>query len=160
MAVEIAVGGPIDRLCARLAPVLTEALMDGGIDAVFAGASKSFVAHREHGFLLHASVHAPEHHTRAHDHAEAWAVYGIAGGQTAYRLYVRGIDRAPGVATLALVREHVATRGETAIVLPGQVHENWNPGETLAWNLVIRPRPLGDLARRRYIPESGVYVPL
>ena len=81
-------------------------------------------------------------------------------GHTAYRLFERGDDAAPGVATLSLLEERIAEPPEIAIVLPGQVHENWNPSDKPAWNLVIRPRPLAELWRRTYDIESGTYHPM
>ena len=162
VAAELDAGGPPDALCARLARALAVALRDEALAAVFAGRTRSFEAWRdpERSFVLHASVHAPGHRTPPHDHAEAWAVYGMYRGETAFRLFDRGDDRAPGIARLALQDERVAQPGEVAVVLPGQVHENWNPAGVEAWNVVIRPRPLGDVWRRGFDVETGAYRPL
>lgn len=162
IAAELDIGGTPAVVCDRLAPILSRALATDDLAPLFVGRDKSYEAYRDpkRGFLLHASVHAPQHLTRAHDHAESWAVYGMYRGKTAYRLYERGLDAAPGLATLGLLREAVAERGEVAIVLPGQVHENWNPSDEVSWNLVIRPRPLRELWRRTYDPTSGAYRPL
>ncbi len=161
VAGEIAIGGTPEQLTGRLATVLAQALGDDGLAAAFAGRSSSFEAWSdpERGFLIHASVQVPGHHTRAHDHAESWAVYGSYRGHTAFRLFDRDDDLAPGVAALRLVRDHIAQPGDVTIVLPGQVHENRNPStEAVAWNIVLRPRPLRELRRRRYDPETGAYA--
>lgn len=166
LAVEIAAqldaGGPPAALCARLAATLARHLHDDAMAAGFAGRDRSFVGWRDpaRSFILHCSVHAPGHRTPPHDHAEAWAVYGMYRGATASRLFDRGDDRATGIANLSLVEERVAQPGEVAVVMPGQVHENWNPGTDEAWNVVIRPRPLSDVWRRAFDLESGAYHPM
>ncbi len=159
---QLDIGGAPAPLCARLATVLQEALRDDTLAEVFSERERSFEAWRDpqRGFVLHASIHRPGHRTPAHDHAEAWAVYGMYRGQTAYRLFDRGEDRAPGIATLTLREERITEPPEIAIVLPGQVHENWNPSDAPAWNLVIRPRPLSELWRRAYQLENGAYHPM
>jgi hypothetical protein len=162
VAVELDAGGPIPALCARLARVLGDVLCDDGLAPLFAGHERSFVLHQDpqRGFVVNASVHAPRHRTPAHDHAEAWAIYGMYRGRTAYRLFDRGDDLAPGLASLRLVEECVAKPPSVAIVLPGQVHENWNPDETTSWNVVLRPRPLAELWRRTFDCETGRYHPM
>jgi predicted metal-dependent enzyme (double-stranded beta helix superfamily) len=163
VAAQLDAGGPIPALCERLRVVLADALRSEAFVALFTGRERSFEAYRDphRGFVIHASVHKPGHRTPGHDHAEAWAVYGMYRGVTAYRLFDRGADRAPGLASLRLLEEErAAPPGSVAVVLPGQVHENWNPGDELAWNLVLRPRPLAELWRRAFDVETGRYHPM
>ena len=162
VAAELDVGGPIAALCERLARILRVTLLSDGLVPLFAGRERSFVLYQDphRGFIVNASVHAPGHRTPGHDHAEAWAIYGMYRGRTAYRLFDRDVDLSPGVASLRLVEERVAEPPAVAIVLPGQVHENWNPdAEGTSWNIVLRPRPLGELWRRAFDCETGRYHP-
>ena len=162
VATELDAGGPIPAVCERLAHALTAALRSDDFVPLFSGRDASFVLYRDpdRGFIVNASVHQPRHRTPAHDHAEAWAVYGMYRGETAYRLFDRGDDAAPGVASLTLREDRVGASGDVSIVLPGQVHENWNPGDRVSWNIVLRPRPLAEVWRRSFDTETGRYRPM
>jgi hypothetical protein len=100
-------GGDLDVVTARIAAVMGEAIRDESLTPCFAGRAKSFAAfidpHRH--FVVHCSVHAPGHLTEAHDHGEAWAVYGVVRGRSRYRRYRREDDAAPARATLVLQRD-------------------------------------------------------
>jgi hypothetical protein len=159
IAVEIDAGGPIPALCARIAAVLEPALASDAFDELFAAHDRSFVAWQDplRGTIINASIHQLGHRTPAHDHAEAWAVYGAYRGRTAFHTFDRGVDVAPGLATLISVDERVLEPPSIAVILPGQVHENWNAGDELAWNLVVRTRPLDACWRRAFDLTSGSY---
>lgn len=138
------------------------AIRNGLLDPVFAGQSGSFNAYRDpdRGFVIDGSIHQPGYAGRAHDHGESWAVYCTVRGATGYRLYDRGEDSADGVASLVLRTDDPGVAPHVAVVLPGQAHENRNPGTEPSWNLVIRPRPNRDVWRRVYDPATGRYHPM
>ena len=159
IAIEVDAGSAIPGLCSRIATLLETALASARFDELFAAHDRSFVAWQDplRGTIINASVHRPGHRTPAHDHAEAWAVYGAYRGRTAFHTFDRGADVGPGVATLIAADERVLEPPSVAIVLPGQVHENWNAGEAPAWNLVVRTRPLDACWRRAFDITSGSY---
>lgn len=156
---EVDAGGAIPALCERIAAIVREELATDAFNDLFAGRDRSFVAwhDRQRGTIINASVHQPGHRTPAHDHAEAWAVYGAYRGPTAFTTFDRGPDTAPGIASLVLIDERVLEPPSVAIVLPGQVHANWNAGDDVVWNLVVRTRPLDDCWRRAYDTATGAY---
>ncbi|MBA2577163.1 MAG: hypothetical protein H0V05_11080 [Euzebyaceae bacterium] len=43
------------------------------------------------------------------------------------------------------------------MVQPGEVHRIFNPAEHMTYNIVVRPRPLCEVWRRRFDHESGEY---
>lgn len=156
---EVDAGGAIPALCERIAAILREELATHAFDDLFAGHQRSFVAWHDtqRGTIVNASVHQPRHQTPAHDHAEAWAVYGAYRGPTGFKTFDRAADRAPGLASLVLADERVLQPPEVAIVLPGQVHANWNASDEIVWNLVVRTRPLDDCWRRAFDLATGTY---
>ena len=156
---EVDIGGTVPALCARIAAILGDALTSDAFEPMFAGHDKSFVAWHDpvRGTIINASVHQPAHRTPAHDHAEAWAVYGAYRGRTAFRTFDRGDDIAPGIASLTLVDDRVIEPPDVTIIQPGQVHENYNAGRAVAWNLVVRTRPLDACWRRSFDLATGAY---
>ncbi len=159
IAEELDIGGPVSALTARLAGILEAALGSNAFVPAFAGHESSVELWRDpqRGFVIQGSIHKPAHVTPAHDHAEAWAVYGMYRGQTGFRLYDRGEDAGPRLARLTLVDERIATPTTVIVVAPGQVHENWNPTNDFSWNIVVRPRPLSDVWRRSFDTATGTY---
>jgi predicted metal-dependent enzyme (double-stranded beta helix superfamily) len=153
------VGGTHETVTARLAGLLERCLAGAGLEALFAGAGRSFLAHHDERrqFVLQASVLPPGHHTPAHDHGESWAVYGCFRGVTRYRRFVRTGEPEPGRTGLEVVRDELVAPGAVDVVPAGQVHEVVNPGDSVTWNLVIRPRPLAQVWRRAYDVETGAY---
>lgn len=153
------VGGDVDAVTAGIAAAMVEALDRQDLLPLFAGREKSFAAYvdpRRH-FIVHCSVHRPGHRTEAHDHGEAWAVYGVVQGRSRYRRYRRADDLAPGTARLVTERDVELRPGQTDVVLPGHVHLIGNETDEPAWNVVVRPRPIEEVWRRRYDVASGAY---
>jgi predicted metal-dependent enzyme (double-stranded beta helix superfamily) len=152
-------GGDLDVVTARVAGVIGVALRDDDLLLLVAGRQKSFVAFadRHRHFVVHCSVHQPGHLTEARDHGEAWAVYGVVRGRSRYRRYRRYDDVAPGRATLVLRRDDDLVPGQTDVVPPGHVHLVANETAETAWNVVVRPRPVEEVWRRRYDLDSGAY---
>lgn len=153
------VGGDLETVTAGIAEVMAEAIHREDLLPLFAGRQKSFAAYvdpKRH-FIVHCSVHLPGHVTEAHDHGEAWAVYGVVRGRSRYRRYRRGEDAAPGTATLDCRLDGELVPGQTDTVFPGQVHLIANETAEPAWNVVVRPRPIEEVWRRRYDVDSGAY---
>jgi predicted metal-dependent enzyme (double-stranded beta helix superfamily) len=152
-------GGDVGLVTARIAGAMTEALNREDLLPLFTGRQKSFAAFvdpRRH-FIVHGSVHQPGHLTEAHDHGEAWAVYGVVRGRSRYRRYRRADDVARGRAALIGERDDELHPGQTDIVRPGHVHLIANETAEPAWNVVVRPRPIAEVWRRRYDLGSGAY---
>lgn len=154
------VGGDIDLVTSRLAGAMSEALHREDLLPLFAGREKSFAAYvdPQRHFIVHCSVHRPGHLTEAHDHGEAWAVYGVVRGHSRYRRFRRDDDVAPGRAALVCERDAVLVPGQTDVVRPGHVHLIGNETAEPAWNVVVRPRPIEEVWRRRYDLHSGAYA--
>lgn len=152
-------GGDVDVVTAHIAGILTKALRGADLLTLYADKAKSFTAFvdRQRHFVVHCSVHLPGHHTAAHDHGEAWAVYGVVRGRSRYRRFRRTEDVARGRAALVLERDEELVPGQTDIVRPGHVHLIANETAEPAWNVVVRPRPIGEVWRRRYNVDSGAY---
>lgn len=152
-------GGDLDVVTAGIVAALAGALQRDDLVPLFAGRDRSFEAFvdRRRHFVVHCSVHAPGHVTEAHDHGEAWAVYGVVRGRSRYRRFRRGGDLRAGLATLVEARDEEIVRGQTDVVAPGQVHLVANETTEPAWNVVVRPRPLAQVWRRRFDLSSGAY---
>jgi len=153
------IGGDVDVVTSRIAAVMTEALQGEDLLPLFVGRQKSFAAFADpqRHFIVHCSVHRPGHLTEAHDHGEAWAVYGVVRGRSRYRRYRRDEDVARGRAGLVGERDAELLPGQTDIVQPGHVHLIANETVEPVWNLVVRPRPIEEIWRRRYDLSSGTY---
>lgn len=153
-------GGRLDVVTARIARELSQVIAGPGLDELFAGKQKSFTAFRDprRHFIVHCSVHHPGHRTEAHDHGEAWAVYGVVRGVSRYRRFSRRPDLRPGVAGLDCVRDEDLSPGQTDVVYPGEVHLIGNESDELALNVVVRPRPIEDVWRRRFDVSTGAYI--
>jgi predicted metal-dependent enzyme (double-stranded beta helix superfamily) len=152
-------GGDLHVVTAGIVAAMTGALQREELVPLFAGRDRSFEAFadpRRH-FVVHCSVHAPGHLTEAHDHGEAWAVYGVVRGRSRYRRFRRGGDLRAGWATLLDERDEEIVPGQTDVVAPGQVHLVANESTEPAWNVVVRPRPLAEVWRRRFDLSSGAY---
>jgi len=153
------IGGDVNVVTSRIAAVMTEALQREDLLPLFAGRQKSFAAFvdPQRHFIVHCSVHQPGHLTEAHDHGEAWAVYGVVRGHSRYRRYRRAADLARGQAALVAERDDELLPGQTDVVAPGHVHLIANETAEPAWNVVVRPRPIEEIWRRRYDLSSGAY---
>ena len=154
------VGGSIDVVTQRLAGALHDAITGPGLAELFAGKAKSFTAYvdPQRHFIVHCSVHRPGHLTEAHDHGETWAVYGVARGVSRYRRYTRRPDSAAGTAALECIRDEELAPGQVDVVAPGEVHLIGNDTDDVALNVVIRPRPIEQVWRRRFNLPTGTYV--
>ncbi|HZJ04711.1 MAG TPA: hypothetical protein VFD59_04470 [Nocardioidaceae bacterium] len=152
-------GGSQERVTQAVVSVLRTALAEPSLGALFERREKSYGVWTDpqRHFLLHASVHRPGHVTEAHDHGECWAVYGVYRGPSRYVRYTRGPDTAPGTASLTVVRDEVLQDGAVDVVQAGEVHRIINPADHMTYNVVVRPRPLNEVWRRRYDFESGSY---
>lgn len=153
-------GGGLEMVTSGLVAALSAATTDGDLSTLFQERKSSYTAYADPArhFIVHCSVHAPGHITEAHDHGEAWAVYGVVRGRSRYRKFDRGSDPEPGRALLSCTRDDELEPGQTDVVLPGQVHLVANETTAPAWNLVLRPRPISQVWRRRFELESGEYV--
>lgn len=153
-------GGSLDVVTGRIASELSQVISGPGLEELFAGAQKSYraFADPQRHFIVHCSVHHPGHLTEAHDHGEAWAVYGVVRGVSRYRRFSRQPDAAPGTAALDCVRDEELVPGEVDVVSPGEVHLIGNETGEMALNVVIRPRPIEDVWRRRFDLSTGAYV--
>jgi len=153
-------GGDVDVVTARIAAAMADELQRPDLLPLFTGRRKSFAAYVDplRHFIVHCSVHGPGHLTEAHDHGEAWAVYGVLRGSSRYRRFRRSDDVAPGTATLVCERDDELVPGQTDVVAPGYVHLIGNETDEPAWNVVVRPRPIEEVWRRRYDLDSGAYV--
>jgi hypothetical protein len=153
-------GGSLDVVTGRIGSELSQVIAGPGLDELFAGKQKSYTAFtdpRRH-FIVHCSVHHPGHRTEAHDHGETWAVYGVVRGVSRYRRFSRQPDPAPNTASLDCVRDEELTPGQFDAVWPGEVHLIGNETDEMALNVVIRPRPIEDVWRRRYDLSTGAFV--
>jgi predicted metal-dependent enzyme (double-stranded beta helix superfamily) len=153
-------GGEVEAVTSRIAAAMSEELQRPSLLPLFEGRQKSFAAYVDplRHFIVHCSVHRPGHLTEAHDHGEAWAVYGVLRGRSRYRRFSRADDPAPRTATLVCERDDELEPGQTDIVRPGHVHLIGNETDEPAWNVVVRPRPIEEVWRRRYDLASGAYV--
>jgi predicted metal-dependent enzyme (double-stranded beta helix superfamily) len=160
VAAILDIGGEVDAVTTRVAAAMAEQLRGPDLLPLFAGRQKSFAAYVDplRHFIVHCSVHRPGHLTEAHDHGEAWAVYGVLRGRSRYRRFRRTDDHAPGTATLVCERDDELVAGQTDVVRPGHVHLIGNETDEPAWNVVVRPRPIEEVWRRRYDLRSGAYV--
>lgn len=160
VAAVLDTGGEVDVVTARVASAMAEELQRADLLPLFEGRQKSFAAYVDplRHFIVHCSVHRPGHLTEAHDHGEAWAVYGVLRGRSRYRRFRRDDDVAPGTATLVCERDAELVPGQTDVVRPGHVHLIGNETDEPAWNVVVRPRPIEEVWRRRYDLGSGAYV--
>lgn len=153
-------GGSLDVVTGRIGSELGQVIAGPGLDELFAGKRKSYTAFadaRRH-FIVHCSVHHPGHRTEAHDHGESWAVYGVVHGVSRYRRFVRQPDTAPNVAALKCVRDEDLTPGQIDVVWPGEVHLIGNETDQMALNVVVRPRPLDEVWRRRFDLSTGAFA--
>jgi len=153
-------GGTLDVVTGRIAAELRQVIAGPGLDELFAGKQKSYTAFadpRRH-FIVHCSVHHPGHRTEAHDHGECWAVYGAVRGVTRYRRFARQPDAAPSIAALECVRDEELTPGQIDVVSPGEVHLLGNETDEMALNVVVRPRPVEEVWRRRFDLSTGAFV--
>jgi predicted metal-dependent enzyme (double-stranded beta helix superfamily) len=154
------VGGSVDVVTGRIASELSQVIAGPGLEELFAGKQKSYTAFvdPQRHFIVHCSVHHPGHLTEAHDHGEAWAVYGVVRGVSRYRRFSRQPDAAPNTAALDCVRDEELTPGQIDVVSPGEVHLIGNETDEMALNVVVRPRPIEDVWRRRFDLSTGAYV--
>jgi predicted metal-dependent enzyme (double-stranded beta helix superfamily) len=153
-------GGDLDVVTGRIAGELSQVIAGPGLEELFAGKRKSYTAYtdpRRH-FIVHCSVHHPGHLTEAHDHGEAWAVYGVVQGVSRYRRFSRQPDQTLWTAALRCVRDEELALGQTDVVSPGEVHLIGNETDEMALNVVVRPRPIEDVWRRRFNLITGAYV--
>lgn len=153
-------GGSLDVVTGRIARELSQVITGPGLEELFAGKEKSYTAFADpqRHFIVHCSVHHPGHLTEAHDHGEAWAVYGVVRGVSRYRRFSRRPDAAPNTAVLDCVRDDELAPGQVDVVPPGEVHLIGNETGEMALNVVVRPRPIEDVWRRRYDLSTGAYV--
>jgi predicted metal-dependent enzyme (double-stranded beta helix superfamily) len=153
-------GGSVDVVTGRIASELSQVIAGPGLEELFAGKQKSYTAFvdPQRHFIVHCSVHHPGHLTEAHDHGEAWAVYGVVRGVSRYRRFSRQPDTAPNTAALDCVRDEELTPGQIDVVSPGEVHLIGNETDEMALNVVVRPRPIEDVWRRRFDLSTGAYV--
>jgi predicted metal-dependent enzyme (double-stranded beta helix superfamily) len=160
VAAVLDAGGDGEVVVARIAAAMADELQRPDLLPLFAGRRKSFAAHVDplRHFIVHCSVHRPGHLTEAHDHGEAWAVYGVLRGRSRYRRFRRADDVAPGTASLVCERDEELVPGQIDVVRPGDVHLIGNETDEPAWNVVVRPRPIEQVWRRRYDLDSGAYV--
>lgn len=153
-------GGGVDFVTARITRELGQVIDEAGLEYLFAGKQRSFTAfvepHRH--FIVHCSVHHPGHVTLPHDHGEAWAVYGVVQGVSRYRRFGRQPDTAPGIAVLEALRDESLVKGEVDVVAPGEVHLIANETDEMSFNVVVRPRPIEQVWRRRFDVDSGAYA--
>ena len=153
-------GGSLDVVTGRIATELGQVIAGPGLEELFAGRQKSYTAFADpqRHFIVRCSVHHPGHLTEAHDHGEAWAVYGVVRGMSRYRRFSRQPDAAPNTAALACVRDEELAPGQTDVVPPGEVHLIGNETDEMALNVVVRPRPIEEVWRRRFNLSTGAYV--
>lgn len=154
------VGGSPEVVTERIADELSQVISGPGLGELFVGKQKSYTAfvHPLRHFIVHCSVHHPGHLTEAHDHGETWAVYGVVRGTSRYRRFSRRQDTAPSTAALDCVRDEGLTPGQVDVVSPGQVHLIGNETDEMALNVVVRPRLIEDVWRRRFDLSTGAYV--
>lgn len=152
-------GGSVDVVTGRIASELSQVIAGPGLEELFSGKQKSYTAFvdPQRHFIVQCSVHHPGHLTEAHDHGEVWAVYGVVRGVSRYRRFSRQPDVAPDTAALHCVRDEELRPGQIDVVSPGEVHLIGNETGEMTLNVVVRPRPIEDVWRRRFDLSTGAY---
>lgn len=108
----------------------------------------------EFGFVIQATTIKPGLFRMPHDHGPVrWSVYGAYRNQTVQRLYRRFDDgMKEGYAEVERVGEYRLSAGETYMLLPGDIHQDGNPGTANSTSIVIRERSNREF-RNVFYPE-------
>ena len=108
----------------------------------------------EFGFVIQATTIKPGLFRMPHDHGPVrWSVYGAYRNQTVQRLYRRFDDgMKDGYAEVERAGECRLSEGETSMLLPGDIHQDGNPGAAHSTSIVIRERSNREF-RNVFYPE-------
>src|SRR5258705_4883305 len=77
----------------------------------------------DHGFAVNAVVRVPGRTGKAHDHGDAWVLYGVLDGSESLERYDRIDDGSrPGHAEVRLSSVTTGTQGKVDLVAPHAIH--------------------------------------
>jgi predicted metal-dependent enzyme (double-stranded beta helix superfamily) len=114
----------------------------------------------QHHFAVNAVVRAPGRTGSAHDHADAWVLYGVLDGSESLERYERIDDGThAGYAELRLVSATTGTQGQVDLVPPHAIHaEQGGPTRSVA--IIVRSQRLGEgtILQRAYDPKAKTVV--
>jgi predicted metal-dependent enzyme (double-stranded beta helix superfamily) len=119
---------------------------------------KNLLLHTDElGFIVNAVVRIPDRKGNAHDHAQAWVLYGLLDGREYLERYDRLDDGGkPGLATIKLASVTEGGPGSVDIVPPFAIHaEQGGPGRSVA--VIVRSeRLVGRHLQNGYDLKTGV----
>ena len=114
----------------------------------------------DHGFAVNAVVRVPGRTGKAHDHGDAWVLYGVLDGSESLERYDRVDDGSrPGYAELRLSSVTVGTPGKVDLVPPHAIHaEQGGPTRSVA--IIVRSQRLGEgtVLQHGYDPGAKTVV--
>ena len=111
-------------------------------------------------FVVNAVVRVPGRTGSAHDHANAWVLYGVLDGAESLERYERIDDgRRPGHAEVRLASVTTGTPGKVDLVPPHAIHaEQGGPTRSVA--IIVRSQRLGEgmVLQHMYDPKAQTVV--
>lgn len=122
---------------------------------------RNLLLHRdtEFGFVTNAVVRRPNRRGNAHDHSQAWVLYGLLDGEEYLERYDRLYDgQEPGRATIELASVTQGRPGSVDIVPPFSIHaEQGGPSRSVA--IILRSeRLVGRHLQNGYDQASGTVI--
>ena len=112
----------------------------------------------DYGFVINGVVREPNRTGGAHDHADAWVLYGLLDGTEILERFERIDDRSrDGYAEIRLTSATQGGPGKADLVPPYDIHaEQGGPGRSVA--VILRSNVLvGRVLQGRYDRETGAY---
>jgi predicted metal-dependent enzyme (double-stranded beta helix superfamily) len=148
-------------------PVLEKLVKDQGLRAHSAnwpstegGKNLLLYVDPDHGFAVNAVVRVPGRTGKAHDHGDAWVLYGVLDGSESLERYDRIDDGSrPGYAEVRLSSVTAGTQGKVDLVAPHAIHaEQGGPTRSVA--IIVRSQRLGEgtILQHGYDPAAKTVV--
>ena len=148
-------------------PVLERLVKDEGLRAHSAnwpstegGKNLLLYVDPDHGFAVNAVVRVAGRTGKAHDHGDAWVLYGVLDGSESLERYDRIDDGSrPGYAELKLSSATTGTQGKVDLVPPHAIHaEQGGPTRSVA--IIVRSQKLGEgtILQHGYDPAAKTVV--
>ena len=155
------------RRMEKAKPVLEQLVKDQGLRAHSAnwpstegGKNLLLYVDPAHGFAINAVVRVPGRTGKAHDHGDAWVLYGVLDGSESLERYDRIDDGSrPGHAELRLSSVTTGTQGKVDLVPPHAIHaEQGGPTRSVA--IIVRSQRLGEgtILQHGYDPATKTVV--